>query len=429
MILTDLIKYNLPDHPGVYFFKKGETILYIGKATSLQDRVKSYFNDNVLHERGLHIGNMVTLADNIEYKETRSVLEALLLENELIKKYNPQYNTKEKDDKSYFVLAITDEDFPRVLLLRKRNIDENGVEKSGIKVKEIFGPYGSGEAIRESLKVIRKIFPFRDKCEVFDKKKAWQKKPCFSYQIGLCPGTCAGVINKKQYSKYVDRLKLFLHGDGEAVRRELEKDMYEASKGLKFEEAQKLKDTLFALDHVRDAHLLKREGNTDNVRIEAFDISHISGTDRVGVMTVVEGGVVAKHAYRKFKVSSDKNDDLEGTREILERRLTHLLDWGVPDVLVLDGDDRHMRVAEEVLQKQNTGPHPDLPPMGEGVEHRIQIVAVTKDKRHKAKAIIGNAEIIKKYQKEIILANAEAHRFALRYHRDLRGKGLKIKKK
>lgn len=431
MLLSDLEKFNLPDSPGVYFFMGEEgvgDILYIGKATSLKSRVRSYFDNDILHTRGLHIANMVTLANGIKYQETRSVLEALLLETELIKKHKPKYNTISKDDKSYFVLVITNEDFPRVVLVRNKDIDKENnlilksktlgkISSEKLKIMKIFGPYPSGQYAKESIKLIRKIFPFRDKCEVFDKKKPWKKNPCFSYQIGLCPGVCAGVCDKKRYSRIIERLITFLEGDGEKVRRDLEEDMQKFSRELKFEEAQKVKETLFALEHIRDAHLISRDINEEdkNVRIEGYDIAHLSGKERVGVMTVVLGGVVAKHEYKKFKISTDKNDDLEGLKELVERRLRHL-DWGLPDIVVLDGDERHIKVAESVLQenfaKQN------FP--------AIQILAVTKDKSHKAKQIIGGKNVtkeeIEKYKKEVILVNAEAHRFALSYHKNLRAK-------
>ncbi len=444
MKLVDLEKFNLSDNPGVYFFmttsprpspKLGEgevpqeQILYIGKATSLKSRVKSYFDNDILHTRGLHIGNMVSLATGIKFIETRSVLEALLLETELIKKHLPKYNTISKDDKSYFVLVITEENFPRVVLARLKDIDkENNLllkskvlgnfKKELIKVKKTFGPYPSGQYAKESLKLIRRIFPFRDKCNIFDKKTPWKKQPCFSYQIGLCPGVCAGVCDKKKYARIIERLITFLEGDGEKVRADLENDMKMFSRELKFEEAQKVKETLFALEHIRDAHLISKDIKEEDkgVRIEAYDIAHLSGKERVGVMTVVLGGVLAKHEYKKFKISTDKNDDLEGLRELFERRIKHLgqENWGVPDIIVVDGDIRHVNVVENLLQenfaKQN------FP--------ATKVIAVTKDKSHRAKSLIGDADTIKKFQKEIILVNAEAHRFALSYHKNLRKKNF-----
>lgn len=424
MKLADLKKYSFPDETGVYFFMRGDNILYIGKATSLKSRVRSYFDNNILHTRGLHIANMVTLADNLKWQTTRSVLEAVLLENELIKKHLPKYNTISKDNKSYFVLLITEEDFPRVLLARNKGIDRenNLLVKSKflgkthneiLKVKKVFGPYPSGQYARESLKVIRKIFPFRDKCIPFDSKQPYKKNPCFSYQIGLCPGVCAGVCDKKRYKKIIERLITFLEGDGEKVRIDLEEDMKNYAKELKFEEAQKVKEMLFALDHIRDAHLINKDVKEENknFRIEAYDVAHLSGSNRVGAMTVVLGGVLAKHEYKKFKISKNKNDDLEGLRELFQRRIKHL-DWGIPDVVVVDGDERHMRVVEEIIK--NTTP----------TIKNISIVAVTKNKNHKASKLIGEKNILENFKNEIIMANAEAHRFSLSYHKLLRKKNF-----
>lgn len=426
MKLIDLEKYNLPDNPGVYFFMLGEEILYIGKATSLKSRVRSYFDNDILHTRGLHIANMVTLADSIKFITTRSVLEALLLETELIKKHLPKYNTISKDDKSYFVLVITEENFPRVVLARGRDIDkENNLllkskflgsfKKELVKVRKTFGPYPNGQYAKESLKLIRRIFPFRDKCEVFEgklnSKNLWKKKPCFSYQIGLCPGTCAGVCDKRKYARIIERLITFLEGNGEKVRQDLEEDMKKFSKELKFEEAQKVKETLFALEHIRDAHLISRDVREEDkgIRIEAYDIAHLSGSERVGVMTVVLGGVVAKHEYKKFKILTDKNDDLGGLKELFERRVKHL-DWGIPDVVVVDGDERHSKIVETILSENSLT--------------TVQVIALTKNKQHKAEKLTGDREIIQKFQKEIVLANFEAHRFALTYHKTLRKKSF-----
>jgi excinuclease ABC subunit C len=442
MKLIDLKNYNLPDETGVYFFMRGEEILYIGKATSLKSRVRSYFDNDILHKRGLHIGNMVTLADNLKWQSTRSVIEAVLLENELIKKHLPPYNTISKDNKSYFVLVITEEKFPRVILARFKDIDkENKVlirskiinhldtatipnydEKDFIKknkkfqqekilVKKIFGPYPSGQYAKESLKVIRKIFPFRDKCTPYDSKHPFRRNPCFSYQIGLCPGVCSGVCDKKKYNRIIDRLITFLEGDGEKVRADLEMDMKMFAKELKFEDAQKVKEMLFALDHIRDAHLINKDVKEENknTRIEAFDVAHLSGTHRVGAMSVVLGGVLAKHEYKKFKITKNKNDDLEGLKELFTRRIKHL-DWGVPDVVVVDGDDRHVRVVEEILKENSL--------------ENIKVVAVTKNKSHKASKLLGERSVLEDFKDEIIMVNAEAHRFSLSYHKVLRKKSF-----
>ena len=198
----DLKKFELPDAPGVYLFKNKRDVLYVGKATSLQDRVKSYFSNDLIQTRGPLLVDMIYKADKIDFIKTSSVLEAIILEVNLIKKYQPKYNTKEKDNKSFNYVIITKEDFPRVLIVRGREI-ENGLD---YKIKNKFGPFTNGESLRTILKIIRKIFPFRDKCEPLS------GKPCFNKQLGLCPGVCDGSINKEDYLKVIKKIELLLSG-------------------------------------------------------------------------------------------------------------------------------------------------------------------------------------------------------------------------
>jgi excinuclease UvrABC nuclease subunit len=153
---------------------------------------------------------------------------------------------------------------------------------------------------------------------------------------------------------------------------------------------------------------------------------HLSGSNRVGAMTVVLGGVLAKHEYKKFKISKDKNDDLEGLKELFTRRIKHF-DWGIPDIVVVDGDERHLRVVENVIgdlisslsKEVETN---EMSPGGLAALKNISFVAVTKNKSHKASKLIGDKGAIENFQKEIIMANAEAHRFSLSYHKLLRKK-------
>jgi len=170
-----LKNYKLPDNPGVYKFIKGKELLYIGKATSLKDRVKSYFSGDILETRGPKIDLMLKEANKLEWQETGSVLEALLLEAALIKKHQPPYNTREKDDKSYWYVVITKEDFPIVKLIRGRSlVTGNKLQVSGNKsgskftnyqlpaTSYQFGPFPHATEIKEALKIIRRIFTYRD---------------------------------------------------------------------------------------------------------------------------------------------------------------------------------------------------------------------------------------------------------------------------
>lgn len=398
----DLASAQLPDNPGVYFFHgKENEILYIGKATSLRDRVRSYFNPDVIDTRGLRIVSMVTIADKVTYQETGSVLEALLLESKLIKDNQPPYNAKEKDDKSYVCLVITKDEFPRLLTMRIRDYEKKFKKKDTLFV---YGPFSSLTQLREAMKIVRKMFPYRDSCE------EGQVKKCFNAQIGLCPGVCIGQISRTDYMKNVRNIRKLFEGKKSEIITSLEKDMKLFAQRQEFEKAAKSRNTLFALNHIKDISLIKDEEvlsfKNRDFRIEAYDAAHISGTSRVGVMTVIEGGRKDTNGYRKFKLEEGINDDYEGLRQMLRRRFGHT-EWRYPDLIVIDGGKTHKETAEKVLAALG------LP---------IPCVSVVKDERHKPKDILGDKVHVDYHKKEILLANSEAHRFAIGYHKTLRNK-------
>lgn len=412
MTTEKLKELKLPDEPGVYrFVDTNGHILYIGKATSLRDRVRSYFSNDLLHARGKHIVDMVTLADSVRHTVTDSALEALILEAALIKEHQPLYNTKEKDNKSFNYVVFTKEQFPRVLVIRERNM-LSGVGGEESAYKHAFGPFPQGSSLIEALKIIRRIFPFRDKCE------PESGKPCFNRQIGLCPGVCSSEMDEKEYGEQLKNIKLFFEGKKSEVVKRLTKTMGEHAKLLEFEQANEYKQMLFALKHIKDVSLLdekireysqRSSKKRDRAyRIEAYDIAHISGKYTVGVMVVVEDGEPNKKEYRKFKIriESEKSDDTLHLEEVLTRRFGHL-EWQRPDLLVIDGGTAQKRRAEKTLKTLGL----DIP-----------IVSVVKDNRHKAKAILGNKEMIESYKRGILVANLESHRFAVAYHRELRDK-------
>jgi excinuclease ABC subunit C len=398
----DLEKCGLPDNPGVYFFRDSEgNILYIGKATSLRDRVRSYFNPDLMKSRGLRLVSMVTAADTVTFQETGSVLEALLLESKLIKEHQPVYNAREKDNKSFTCVVITREEFPRVLAMRIRDFEKRFEKKDTLVV---YGPFASLTQLREAMKIIRRMFPYRDLCEV------GQGKPCFNAQIHLCPGPCFGAISKEDYKRHIDNIRKLFDGKRTELKRDLEKQMKEYAKKQEFEKASQARNTLFALDHIKDISLIQEEEilsfKDQSFRIESYDVAHISGSDRVGVMTVIEGKEKCKAEYRRFKLPEKTNDDYEGLREVLLRRFNHK-EWRFPDLIVIDGGVGHKQTAEKVLA------HLGL---------IIPVVSVVKDDRHKPKDILGPKIHVDNHKKEILLANAEAHRFAIGYHKTLRNK-------
>lgn len=398
MIRQDFKKLNFPEAPGVYFFKDNfENILYIGRATSLKDRVFSYFSDDLIQTRGPLLVDMVTRAVKVDYIKTDSVLEAIILESNEIKKNQPHFNTKEKDNKSYNFVVITDEEFPRVIIARGRTLDKLDESELKFKIRYQFGPYPQGTLLRDALKVIRKIFPFRDE------KAVLKHQESFYRSLGLSPDT-SSIESKKEYQKTIRNLVLFFEGKKTQLIKTLEGEMSEHAKKQEFELAKKARNTIYALNHIQDVSLIKNEKETVNgsFRIEAYDIAHMSGKDTVGVMTVVVDGEIKKSEYKKFKISKDANNDVAGIKEILTRRMNHP-EWGMPNLIVIDGGIGQINVANNIIKE-------------------VPIVSVVKDITHKADHFLGNEIIIKQHSKAILLANAEAHRFAISYHKKIRGR-------
>ena len=420
MTKGELSKFKLPDEPGVYIFKKGSKILYIGKATSLRDRVRSYFSSDLVKGRGERIVAMVAEAKSLAHIKTDSILEALILEATLIKKHQPPYNVDEKDNKSWNYVVITKEDFPRVLVVRGREL--YSLKARSWKLEAVFGPFPHGTQLQEAMKIIRRIFPFRDAtcvpCAEQQKKQGVALisrrrldicKPCFNRQIGLCPGVCTGEMNKAEYAERVKHICQFLSGNFKGLKRELAREMKAASAAEKFEEAAQLRRQIHALEHVRDVSLIKDEHRVapgGGVRIEAFDVAHTGGSETVAVMTVVQSGEAIRQGYRMFKIRSATNDDVASLKEALSRRLNHP-EWSLPRVFVVDGGRGQMHAAESVLKQA-------------GVE--VPIVGVVKNEFHKAERLIGDRRAIEAYERDILLANSEAHRFAIQWHRKRRGK-------
>ena len=420
MKTTDLKKNNLPDAPGVYFWKVGKKTLYVGRATSLRDRVRSYFAADIIATRGPRIVDMVTKATSIKWVETDSVLEAVILEANLIKKFQPYYNVQEKDDKSWNHVVITKEKFPRIIIVRGRNLSV-----SPYPVGDSFGPFTSGGALKESLRIIRKMFPFLD-------ERSYQKRQSpFYRQIGLSPET-ASEESRKEYLKNIRHIRLFFQGKKGAVVKSLTREMKTHAKAREFEKAAEIKHKIFALEHIQDIALIKEERTEEKTgakpfRIEAYDVAHTSGKESVGVMTVVIDGAAAKNEYRKFRLDkSIGNDDTKSLAEILRRRANHP-EWGTPDLIVVDGGKGQLAAARKAARGEGgisslVRSAPTYALGNTPFAASPMIVSVVKDARHKARAILGMRSADKHLEKAILLANFEAHRFAIAYHRKLRGK-------
>ena len=433
---------ELPDNPGVYFYYDAAgTLMYVGKATSLRRRVASYFRA-AGDGRGQRIAELVAKIARIDYVETPTVIEALVLEANQIKAHLPPYNILAKDDKSFQYLVVTNDEYPRPLVMRQLDLERTGVDpfakSSTGKFLAVFGPYTSGLSLKRALELIRKTIPWstclplsspllqKERDRVRSKVGA---KACFDHQLGKCPGVCVGAITKAEYRKTIRNLILFFEGKKLAIIRQLRRDMEKAAAELDFERASKLKGQLFAIEHIRDVSLITREdaelpfakivpmGYYDlNGRIEAYDISNISGTSATGSMVVFVDGKPLKDLYRKFKIRTVKgSNDFAMMEEVMRRRLSRLgqKGWDAPVVMVIDGGEGQVSVVQKVMDELGV---------------RVPMIGIAKGFDRKQDRFVydrGDVELhrLATRGKEIFQkARDEAHRFAVSYHRVLRAK-------
>jgi excinuclease ABC subunit C len=415
MNLKDSIK-SFPESPGVYLMKNhsGE-IVYIGKATSLKHRVLSYFQKDLPHKTAKQMSEV----KRIDFQETDSTVEAILLESRLIKKYSPIYNIKEKDDKSRIYVHISREEFPRLYVLRETDLLE-------IKEKNpvLYGPFLSASSLETALELIRKIIPFRS-CKKFPKKK------CLYGYIGLCPAPCEGRISKEDYRKNIRMVRDFFEGKKSRVISSLNKEIKLFSKQKKFEEAAKVRDRLFALERLKQAFAIKQDNSTIFNRVEGYDISNISGVFAVGSMVVFIDGIPEKSEYRKFKIYPVKSrkagasigkadqkqfnrvkmgpDDVAMMRQVLERRFKHD-DWDLPDLILIDGGKGQVGAAIQIIKENNLN---------------IPVVGLAKGPDRKKDEIITSKTLPRGETTLFKQVRDEAHRFAKGYYEKLHRKEFK----
>ncbi|MBI2033838.1 MAG: excinuclease ABC subunit UvrC [Candidatus Liptonbacteria bacterium] len=399
---------KLPGTPGVYLFKDARGgVLYIGKAANLRKRVASYFE----RPHDYRIERLVGAIKKIDYKKTDTALEALILESELIKKHQPPFNVKEKDDKSFLYLEITRDKFPRVLLARGKD-KPAGERLAASKRKRVewFGPFTSAGSVREALRLVRRIFPFSTHPST-ELRASRAGRPCFDYEIGLCPGTCIGAISHGEYLKNIRNIKRLFKGKKKQILISLKREMRAASKALEFEKAETLRRQIFALQHIQDVAFIKDDNlkpNTYNLkptfRIEGYDISNISGTSAVGSMVVFTNGKPDKDEYRKFRIKTVYgSNDVGMLKEVLYRRFRN--NWPKPNLILIDGGMGQVNAAKLVLHKFN---------------FLISVVGIAKGAKRKKNEFVGRIPPGTDEQ-TLIKVRDEAHRFAISYHKKLRG--------
>ncbi|UAC47491.1 excinuclease ABC subunit UvrC [Bacillus aquiflavi] len=521
----------LPEQPGCYLMKDRQgTVIYVGKANILRNRVRSYFT-------GSHNGKTLRLVNEIEdfeYIVTSSEIEALILEMNLIKQYDPKYNVMLKDDKSYPYIKLTAERHPRLITTRKVKKDKG----------KYFGPYPNVHAANETKKLLDRMYPLR-KCT------ALPDRVCLYYHLGQCIAPCVNEIQDQTYKEMIDEITRFLNGGYKEIKTELSKKMIEASENLEFERAKELRDKIAHIEavmekqkmstndftnrdvfgytvdkgwmcvqvffirqgklierdvsmfpiykkpedemltflgqfYLKDHHFKPKEiliPNTVNSqmaeellevkvltpqrgqkkdlvnlaiknakialkekfslierdeertikaverlgeqlgiytphRIESFDNSNIHGTNPVSAMVVFIDGRSEKKEYRKYKIKTVEGpDDYESMREVVRRRYSRVLKEGLPlpDLIIIDGGKGHVEAVRDVLENE--------------LNLNIPIAGLVKDEKHKTSQLLyGNPlEMIplKKNSQEFYLLQRiqdEVHRFAITFHRQLRGK-------
>ncbi|MCC7298424.1 MAG: excinuclease ABC subunit C [Bacteroidia bacterium] len=304
------ILQSLPDLPGVYkYFDEQNTIIYVGKARSLKKRVSSYFNK--LHHENRKTAVLVSKIYHIDFTVVETEMDALLLENSLIKEFQPRYNINLKDDKSYPFIRITKDRFPKVFSMR------NPVKDGS----DYFGPYASPKVMHVVLDLIKKMYPTRNcNLNLTDSNiRAGKFKVCLEYQIGNCKGPCEGYQDETAYNESIKQIKYLLRGHLSEVRRNLKEQMQLAAADLKFEQAQECKEKLDLLDKYQHKSTVVSHhlGNLD-----VYAISSTEKTAFVSFLRVSEGLIIVSRnlEYRKKLEESDA-DILEYA--IAETRLAY----------------------------------------------------------------------------------------------------------
>jgi len=439
--LIELVK-KLPRNPGVYQFKdENSDVIYVGKAKNLRNRVKSYFM--IEHPLDSKTRALVQNIRDLEVIEVRTELEALILEEKLVKKFQPKYNILLKDDKSFLYIVIRDSlikkdsqkiNFPQIFSARKTDLKENDI---------YFGPYPRAEVAKYVLRTLRKIIPFRD-CSG-NKFLTYQKlgKPCLYGHLGLCPAPCTGTITQREYQRDVKKVVKFLEGKFQKMIEDVRDEMLNQSKQENFEKAARLRDILkkfeyLTIDSTRLGEIAENPKLAEDLisesldelvknipvlksypeRIECYDISNLSGKEATSAMTVAINGRLVHQEYRRFKINfKDKPNDYEMMREVLRRRFKRALiedSWALPQLIVLDGGKGQLSSGLEVMQEIGL----ELPMIS--IAKREEILIYWEAGQFYEIKLPRQNEALKLIQR----LRDEAHRFSRKYHYQLRMKKL-----
>lgn len=431
-MITEKLKtkiQQIPNKPGIYYFKnKKGKIIYIGKALSLKPRVKSYFSQKSASGRtGIDekTKQLISQISSLDYLVVNSEIEALLLEAKLIKEHQPQYNIQHKDGKRYLYIAILLSPFPRLNIVRRIDLND--------KINAWYGPFPSGSAAKQVLKIIRRIFPF---CSC----KTPPKRQCFYAHLGLCPGI--ENLNSPEYKKNITRIKKFLNGQSKTLIKSLEIEMRKKAKAEKFEEAKLLRDKIQAIAYITQSwtrvpaedenHLLalkelrkliikhQRIDPITLTKIEGYDVSNLGKDIIVGSMIAFINGIPKKSLYRKFniKIFQKTQNDTAAIMQIIERRLKHQ-EWLYPQLILVDGGKPQVSAAFTAIKEKELTDHIAIL----GLAKKLELIISPRIQNGKLKGfrtikLKKSSEVLKLLQQ----VRDESHRFAQRYYKALHQK-------
>lgn len=419
---------RFPTSPGVYLMKDAEArVIYVGKAVNLRNRASSYFTAAAEVDR--RTADLVPEIADIDFIETESEVDALLMEARLIKDIQPRYNSLLKDDKTFPYLQITTrEDFPRVEFTRQP-------ESSGVR---LYGPFTSAGQLRGTIAVLQKIFRFRTcSLDIDEQDERWRWfRPCLLASINQCTAPCNLRVSREDYREDIRRLKLFLDGGRNSLLTEMEDAMKQASREMKFEKAARIRDEIQSLKNLNlrgdlESHaqpevfyidpkkglsaLVKALGLAETPRrIEGLDIAHLQGSETVASLVQFIDGLPFKPGYKRYKIQTVQGvDDFASMREVVTRRFRRLSDEGdaFPDLLLVDGGKGQLNAVMETFQLLGIQPP----------------VTISLAKRDEEIFVPGQSDPIKLSRHSFGLrllqyVRDEAHRFAQHYHHMLRRK-------
>ena len=410
---------ELPKEPGVYFHKNRDgEVIYVGKAAILRNRVRQYFQSP--ERKDAKTRALVSEIDDTDWIVVDTEMDALFLESEMIKRYMPKWNILLRDDKSVSYVRIDmKSEVPYVSMTR--NPDDDGAE--------YFGPYYGKVAITRALRILRRIFPYYD--------KPYNGRKTLNTDLGLTPGIEVGKTTARDYKHSLRHMISYLKGNRKKLVRDIEKLMYEAAEKGDYERAAEYRNQFFGLKGLgtkivfSDKELLDISSDKaleelqdilkmdkPPVRIEGYDISHQSGKNVTGSMVCFINGAADRTKYRRFKLRKQQNNDPESMREVITRRLNHLNDWGMPDLIILDGSVGQISAVREIVTKAK------IPIIGrdKSGDHsknaRVRIVIPEGDEDYRMVELAKDGHIAKL----IARIDEESHRFAIQYHTLLKRK-------